>query len=304
MGFANFVPNPQQGSFLHLLTQPMQQGAYMHPMHPVMQAAMQPTTQEPATEQPATEESPSQFNRNAHRLRDEPTSSDEAELVPETQPISPPQSQPKSKKGKKPAKEAGKDKPAGKQPCVKWTLTEEEELSKAWAETSEDPCTCNYQKRASFWRRVKIAFDKRMKYDWDVRSVDACSSKVKMLLSTVALFACVYNNTSTNRKSGWGDDDVLKTAQTRYRNTCPKFIPVDFMTPADIHAPRPKRSKTFETDSPGSSDARTHYFNVDNDDDTEASERPRPLGRNAARRAGSSSTAVRRPITWRRCWNN
>ncbi|KAJ9567449.1 hypothetical protein OSB04_003415 [Centaurea solstitialis] len=63
------------------------------------------------------------------------------------------------------------------------------------------------------------------------------------------------------------------------------------MNPSDIHAPRPKRSKTSETDSPGSSDAHTQYFNVDNDDDIETPERPRPLGRNAARRAGSTSMA-------------
>src|SRR5581483_1396237 len=74
----------------------------------------------------------------------------------------------------------------------------------------------------------------------------------------------------------------------------PKFDAVKMQDPRNIRAPTYKRSKTSETptDSPGESDARTHHVDVDNDDLPSPTERPRPMGRNAARRAGSSTTAA------------
>ncbi|KAJ9558271.1 hypothetical protein OSB04_012885 [Centaurea solstitialis] len=115
---------------------------------------------------------------------------------------------------------------------------------------------------------------------------------------------------SNVRRSGETDIDILNRAKDRFHSEyhkafthehawrqvkdSPKFDAVKMQDPKNIRAPTYKRSKTSETptDSPGESDARTHHVNFGNDDLPSPTERPRPMGQNAARRAGSSTTAA------------
>ncbi|KAJ9547790.1 hypothetical protein OSB04_020333 [Centaurea solstitialis] len=238
--------------------------------------------------------------------------------VPETQPMpSPPPPQEPSqtkrkykRKGKAPATDTSENPSTGKAPCKPWSLDEEIALARAWVTISEDSTIGNYRNKDNFWGAIKADFDKRMHYDFNVRSGDAIPTKAKMLLSTVAKFACIYNNPSNYRRSGETDIDILNRAKDRFHSEyhkafthehawrqvkdCPKFDEVKMQDPKNIRAPTYKRSKTSETptDSPGESDARTHHVNFGNDDIPSPTERPRPMGRNAARRAGSSNTAA------------
>lgn len=146
-----------------------------------------------------------------------------------------------------------------------------------------------------------------MKYDVNVRSQDAIPTKLRGLISSVSKFACIYNNAFNTRGSGENEVIVLQKAKDRYHSQfgksfphehvfrvvkeSEKFNPVLMVDPKNICAPTNKRSKTSETPtaSPGESDARTSYMNVESDPPSQT-ERTRPMGRNAARRAGSSST--------------
>ncbi|KAJ9568127.1 LOW QUALITY PROTEIN: hypothetical protein OSB04_004093 [Centaurea solstitialis] len=271
----------------------------MHPQQPTTQT-QQPTTQ---TQQPT----PSQMWEPRDGTDLSPQSWGDDEEVPETQPESPPPPPPPQPKGKKRGK--GKNVEASssanptktKAPPKPWTSDEEVELAKSWAEISEDSTIGNYRTGDNFWMHVKMSLDKRMGYGPNVRSSDAVQTKVKLLLSGVSKFACIYNNVLNHRGSGESGVDLLERALERYRREynrtfpfqaawkvliqCPKYNPVEMMNPSDIRAPTNKRSKTSETqtDSPGDSDARTYTHLGD-------SERPRPMGRKAARRAGSSSS--------------
>ncbi|KAJ9535223.1 hypothetical protein OSB04_un001692 [Centaurea solstitialis] len=254
-------------------------------------------------------------------LRDEqyPSDDDGDELVPETQPLSspspppppPPQKNKRGRKGKSAATEAEPSEThTTKAKCKPWTLNEEVELAKAWVEVTEDPAIGNYQKRVdNYWTSIKASFDKRMNYDPKVRSGDALPSKVRMLISSVSKFACVYNKVSNSRGSGENDIMLLDRAKDRYHRETgksfpyehawrvvkgsPKFDPVVMMDLRNICAPKNKRSRTTETptDSPNESDARSNFVNLDTDSPSNP-ERTRPMGRNAARRAASSSTAT------------
>ncbi|KAJ9553665.1 hypothetical protein OSB04_017710 [Centaurea solstitialis] len=264
-------------------------------MHP-----QQPTTQ---TQQPT----PSQVWEPRDGTNLSPQSWGDDEEVPETQPESPPPPPPPQPKGKKRGK--GKNVEASssanptktKAPPKPWSSEEEVELAKSWAEISEDSTIDN------FWMAVKRSLDIRMGYGPNVRSSDSVQTKVRLLLSGVSKFACIYNNTLNHRNSGESDVNILERALERYRREynrtfphqaawrvlieCPKYNPVEMMNPSDIRAPTNKRSKTSETqtDSPGDSDART-YTHLEDDEHRSQTERPRPMGRNAARRAGSSSS--------------
>ncbi|KAJ9544719.1 hypothetical protein OSB04_024426 [Centaurea solstitialis] len=242
-----------------------------------------------------------------------PQSWGDDEEVPETQPESPPPPpQPKGKKrgkGKNVEASSSANPTKTKAPPKPWSSEEEVELAKAWAETSEDPTIGNYRTRDNFWLAVKRSLDIRMRYGPNVRSTDSVQTKVRLLLSGVSKFACIYNNTLNSRTSGESDVNILERANERYRREyhrtfphqsawrvlieCPKYNPVEMMNPSDIRAPTNKRSKTSETqtDSPGDSDART-YMNLGGDEQRSQTERPRPMGRNAARRAGSSSSTT------------
>ncbi|KAJ9561810.1 hypothetical protein OSB04_006970 [Centaurea solstitialis] len=247
-------------------------------------------------------------------LRDEqyPSDDDDDELVPETQPFSspspppppPPQKNKRGRKGKSAVTEAEPSEThTTKAKCKPWTLNEEVELAKAWVEVTEDPAIGNYQKRVdNYWTSIKASFDKRMNYDPKVRSGDALPSKVRTLISSVSKFACVYNNVSNSRGSGENDIMLLDRAKDRYHRETgksfpyehawrvvkgsPKFDPVVLMDPRNICAPKNKRSRTTNE-----SDARSNFVNLDTDSPSNP-ERTRPMGRNAARRAASSSTAT------------
>ncbi|KAJ9543000.1 hypothetical protein OSB04_022707 [Centaurea solstitialis] len=213
----------------------------------------------------------------------------------------------RGRKGKSAATEADADTSGthtGKAKCRPWTLNEGVELAKAWVEVSEDPAIVD-----NYWTSIKASFDKRMNYDPKVRSGDALPSKVRMLIASVSKFACVYNNVSNSRGSREDDLLLLNRAKDRYHRETgksfpyehawrvvkgsPKFDPVLMMDPRNICAPKNKRSRTTETptDSPNESDARTNFVNLDADSPSNP-ERTRPMGRNAARRAASSSTAT------------
>ncbi|KAJ9565523.1 hypothetical protein OSB04_001489 [Centaurea solstitialis] len=177
----------------------------------------------------------------------------------------------RGRKGKSAATEADTSGThTGKAKCRPWTLNEEVELAKAWVEVSEDPAIGNYKKRDNYWTSIKTSFDKRMNYDRKVWSGDAILTKVRMLIASVSKFACVYNNVSNSRVRPGHHDGPTK--HMRAEN---------------------KRSRTTETpiDSPNESDARTNFVNLDADSPSHP-ECTRPMGRNAARRAASSSTAT------------
>ncbi|KAJ9544457.1 hypothetical protein OSB04_024164 [Centaurea solstitialis] len=239
--------------------------------------------------------------------------------VPETQPMPspppPPQEPSQTKRkykreGKAPATDTSENPTIGKVSCKPWSLEEEIALARAWVTISEDSTIGNYRNKENFWGAIKADFDKRMHYDFNVRSGDAIPTTAKMLLSTVAKFACIYNYPSNMRRSGETDIDILNRAKDRFHSEyhkafthehawrqvkdSPKFDAVKMQDPKNIRAPTYKRSKTSETptDSPGKYDARTHHVNFGNDDLPSPTERPRPMGRNAARRAGSSTTTV------------
>ncbi|KAJ9550185.1 hypothetical protein OSB04_014230 [Centaurea solstitialis] len=203
-----------------------------------------------------------------------------------------------------------------KAPSKPWSSEEEVKLAMAWAEISEDSTIGNYRTGVdNFWMHAKRSLDIRMGYGPNVRSSDAMQTKVKLLLSGVSKFACIYNNTLNHRNSGESDVNILERALERYRREynrtfpfqaawkvlieCPKYNPVEMMNPSDIRAPTNKRSKTSETqtDSPDDSDART-YTHLGDDEHRSHTERPRPMGRNAARRAG---LRLRQTIPARAC---
>ncbi|KAJ9562166.1 hypothetical protein OSB04_007326 [Centaurea solstitialis] len=277
-----------------------------------------PTVPQPSGEQHVNPSPPGVWD-----IRDDNINLDDDDIddtVPETQPMpSPPPPPPQEpsqtkrkykRKGKAPATDTSENPSTGKAPCKLWSLDEEIALARSWVTISEDSTIGNYRNKDNFWGAIKADFDKRMNYDFNVRSGDAIPTKAKMLLSTVAKFACVYNNPSNYRRSGETDIDLLNRAKDRFHSEyhkafthehawrqvkdCPKFDYVRMQDPKNIRAPTYKRSKTSETptDSPGESDARTHHVNVGNDDIPSPTERPRPMGRNAARRAGSSNTAA------------
>ncbi|KAJ9561417.1 hypothetical protein OSB04_006577 [Centaurea solstitialis] len=225
------------------------------------------------------------------------TSRGDDDTVPETQPESPSPSsppQPKRKtrgKGKNVATSTSANPTKTKAACKAWSVDEEVELAKAWTETSEDPSIGNY--------RTAVDID-----SWKIFGGRCSTYACGMTPPPAPGTPC-----KPRRESGKSDVDVLARANDRYRREyrktfphepawrvvkeSPKFVPVEMLNPSDIRAPTNKRSKTTETqtDSPGESDART-YVNVEGDDQPSKTERSRPLGRNAARSARSSSTTA------------
>ncbi|KAJ9536029.1 hypothetical protein OSB04_un000803 [Centaurea solstitialis] len=228
-------------------------------MHP-----QQPTTQ---TQQPTS----SQVWEPRDGTNLSPQSWGDDEEVLETQPESPPPPpQPKGKKrgkGKNVEASSSANPTKTKAPSKPWSSEEEVKLAMAWAEISEDSTIGNYRTGVdNFWMHVKRSLDKRMGYGPNVRSSDAVQTKVKLLLSGVSKFACIYNNTLTHRNSGESDVDLLERALERYRREynrtfpfqaawkvlieCPKYNPVEMMNPSTSarlqtngrKRPKPKRT--------------------------------------------------------------
>ncbi|KAL7585260.1 hypothetical protein Lser_V15G42699 [Lactuca serriola] len=217
------------------------------------------------------------------------------DFVPETQPSPPPQ--PKKKKGKKPAR------PTTTQERVPWTKEEEEKLAEAWVAASEDPIVGDGQPYGSFWEKVRAIFYELM--ESETRNADQITSKWRDIRLKCTEFGGIYNNLLNIRKSGSNDFDVFKAAMDQFEKTTPTRKVFPYMKPwlKLKDAPKWKEQTEGSSQSSGSkrsrnpdgtsqqSDGRTHIDINDDPIDLE-NDQPlrRPVGRNKAKKAASTSS--------------
>ena len=217
------------------------------------------------------------------------------DFVPETQPSPPPQ--PKKKKGKKPAR------PTTTQERVPWTKEEEEKLAEAWVAASEDPIVGDSQTYGSFWEKVRAIFYELM--ESETRNADQITSKWRDIRLKCTEFGGIYNNLLNIRKSGSNDFDVFKAAMDQYEKTTPTRKAFPYMKPWLKLKDSPKWKEQTEGSSQSSgskrsrnpdgtsqqSDGRTHIDINDDPIDLETDQPlPRPVGRNKAKKAASTSS--------------
>nr|KAJ0188921.1 hypothetical protein LSAT_V11C900468180 [Lactuca sativa] len=217
------------------------------------------------------------------------------DFVPETQPSPPPQ--PKKKKGKKLAR------PTTTQERVPWTKEEEEKLAEAWVAASEDPIVGDGQPYGSFWEKVRAIFYELM--ESETRNADQITSKWRDIRLKCTEFGGIYNNLLNIRKSGSNDFDVFKAAMDQFEKTTPTRKAFPYMKPwlKLKDAPKWKEQTEGSSQSSGSkrsrnpdgtsqqSDGRTHIDINDDPIDLE-NDQPlrRPVGRNKAKKAASTSS--------------
>nr|KAJ0212721.1 hypothetical protein LSAT_V11C400219540 [Lactuca sativa] len=197
------------------------------------------------------------------------------DFVPETQPSPPPQ--PKKKKGKK-------NGPTHYQP-----RKEAEKLAETWVAASEDPIVGDSQTYGSFWEKVRAIFYELME---NIRL--KCTD-----------FGGIYNNLLNIRKSGSNDFDVFKAAIDQYEKTTPTRKAFPYMKPWLKLKDSPKWKEQTEGSSQSSgskrsrnpdgtsqqSDGRTHIDINDDPIDFETDQPlSRPVGRNKAKKAASTSS--------------
>nr|KAJ0199238.1 hypothetical protein LSAT_V11C600337510 [Lactuca sativa] len=189
------------------------------------------------------------------------------DFVPETQPSPPPQ--PKKKKGKKPTR------PTTNQERVPWTKEEEEKLAEAWVAASEDPIVGDSQTYGSFWEKVRAIFYELM--ESEARNADQITSKWRDIRLKCTDFGGIYNNLLNIRKSGSNDFDVFKAAMDQYEKTTPTRKAFPYMKSWLKLKDSPKWKEQTEGSSQ-SSDLETDQ------------PLPRPVGRNKAKKAASTSS--------------
>ncbi|KAF5792825.1 putative glutathione transferase [Helianthus annuus] len=217
---------------------------------------------------------------------------DDVEIVPETQP-------PKGKGKRNKGKQVVGDQ-TSKPKAIKWTPIEEEALAKAFIGTSDNPVKGNNQPGEGFWSKVLAKFLAMMDQG-PYRDLDSVSSKWRKLNSAINRFCEEYNKLYTSdRRSGWNDEDVFKMALEKYKQNHgsnfphvrawmvvkddPKWAPI----PNEVAMA--KRQKTSETGSlsAGGSDARCHInLNDDADydeDEYNVREPERPPGRDKTKK--------------------
>ncbi|XP_021992668.1 glutathione S-transferase T3-like [Helianthus annuus] len=276
--FASFQQSPNQFTQIsqnQALQQMMMRGAWNFP--PVQP---QPIPTPPVQPQPIP----------TPPVQSEPE--DDVEIVPETQP---PKGKGKRNKGKQVAGDQ-----ASKPKAIKWTPIEEEALAKAFIGTSDNPVKGNNQPGDGFWSKVLTKFLAMMDQG-PYRDIDSVSSKWRKLNSAINRFCEEYNKLYTSdRRSGWNDEDVFKMALQKYKQNHgsnfphvrawmvvkddPKWSPI----PNEVAMA--KRQKTSETGSlsAGGSDARCHInLNDDADydeDEYNVREPDRPPGRDKTKK--------------------
>ncbi|KAJ0944188.1 putative glutathione transferase [Helianthus annuus] len=221
-----------------------------------------------------------------------PTQSEPEDDVPETQP-------PKGKGKRNKGKQVVGDQPS-KPKATKWTPIEEEALAKAFIGTSDNPLKGNNQSGEGFWSKVLAKFLALMDQG-PYRDLDSVSSKWRKMNTSINRFCEEYNKLYTSdRRSGWNDEDVFKMALEKYKDKNgtnfphvrawmvvkdePKWAPI----PNEVAMA--KRQKTSETGSfsAGGSDARCHInLNDDADydeDEYSVREPERPPGRDKTKK--------------------
>ncbi|KAL8246364.1 hypothetical protein R6Q59_007580 [Mikania micrantha] len=114
-----------------------------------------------------------------------------------------------------PVRRTGK-KPIGKKaPAKRWSDEEEVALARAWLTISENPNVGNAQKRDGFYKKVTEHFHHLVKDR--SRTVDQIYSKWNDMNASMKKWNGFYQQSSMNRKSGDGDEQVLKQAMKNYK---------------------------------------------------------------------------------------
>nr|KAJ0191858.1 hypothetical protein LSAT_V11C800443190 [Lactuca sativa] len=203
----------------------------------------------------------------------------------------------KEKRKKKPAR------PTTNQERVPWTKEEEEKLAEAWVAASEDPIVGDRQTYGSFWEKVQAIFYELM--ESQTRNADQITSKWRDIRLKCTDFGGIYNNLLNIRKSDSNDFDVFKAAMDQYEKTTPtrKAFPYMKLWLKLKDSPKWKEQTEGSSQSSGSkrsrnpdgtsqqSDGRTHIDINDNPIDLETDQPlPRPVGRNKAKKAASTSS--------------
>ncbi|KAL8244949.1 hypothetical protein R6Q59_011207 [Mikania micrantha] len=123
-----------------------------------------------------------------------------------------------SRKKKKKKNRLGKreKKPIGKKaPAKRWSNEEEVALARAWLTISENPDVGNAQKRDGFYKKVTEHFHHLVK--GRSRTVDQIYSKWNDMNASMKKWNGFYQQSSMNRKSGEGDEQVLKQTMKNYK---------------------------------------------------------------------------------------
>ncbi|KAL8236434.1 hypothetical protein R6Q59_017515 [Mikania micrantha] len=120
-----------------------------------------------------------------------------------------------SEEEEEPVRRTGK-KPIGKKaPAKRWSDEEEVALARAWLTISENPDVGNAQKRDGFYKKVTEHFHHLV--NDRSRTVDQIYSKWNDMNASMKKWNGFYQQSSMNRKSGEGDEQVLKTAMKNYK---------------------------------------------------------------------------------------
>ncbi|KAL8213700.1 hypothetical protein R6Q57_003149 [Mikania cordata] len=115
-----------------------------------------------------------------------------------------------------PVRRTGK-KPIGKKALAKrWSDEEEVALARSWLTFSENSDVGNAQKRDDFYRKAIKHFHHLVKEK--SRTVDQIYSKWNDMNSSMKKWNGFYQQSSMNRKSGEGDEQVLKKAMKNYKS--------------------------------------------------------------------------------------
>lgn len=200
--------------------------------------------------------------------------------------------------------EAPNPKMKGKATSQPWSMEEEIALARSWIDTSKDVATGNSQAAEHFWQQVTERFHRELGCD-AYRSKHSLTTKYRDVNKLVTKFNELHHNLKTQHKNGQTDQNIFETALEKYRqeNNGKAFKYVEFwkiiepcgvwhdMNEEEKGAPT-KRTKTSESSCTKSSDARVQSgLNEDDDDELELEELLRPIGRDKAKRKGSSSSA-------------
>ncbi|KAL8225615.1 hypothetical protein R6Q57_018172 [Mikania cordata] len=122
----------------------------------------------------------------------------------------------RNKKGKKNKQLAGTGPSSGPMEPKQWTHDEETALGKCYMDETENKTKGNSQKRENFWKKVTVTWHNMMGFDAEYRTYHQLNSKWKDMCTKLTKFNGIYSNCANNRKSGMGDENVLKWAEKEY----------------------------------------------------------------------------------------
>ncbi|GKA27219.1 glutathione S-transferase T3-like protein [Tanacetum coccineum] len=186
-----------------------------------------------------------------------------------------------------------------------WTIEEEIAFCKAWVAKSEDSVEGNGKKAVGFRTEVANHFHKEI--GEDKRSYDFVNCKWKnRIRPKVSQFCEIYNSVRDRHQSGSCDNTVYQEVELVYRiiynapftlTECWKIVK-DHPKWKKVKMPKfykSKKSRTSKNTSQGNSDSAHIGVNLNDEaadsEDVEAQEVPAPMGRDRAKKKGSSSGA-------------